>query len=432
MKIVFVVHYFPPINSSGIRRVLAITKYLARFGHEVSVITTVKKGFDGPPIEPMPDYCQVVQVGEKATPDADPSKGGHQGGMGRTGLMWYLILFRRYLTNIFGQLIDHRVFFAHRFKTKNLPESALKLLINADVVVTSCPPWPVHLAGYYIDKYFGKPWVADYRDHFSGYHFIAGNKFSMWVETKLDAFLLTRAAAVTTISQPMSKYYEQFHKGVITIENGYDAEYIDQLREKLKSNPELRAPSKQNKKVIRYLGSITRDRVPRVLFSVLRDLPSEFKERVVFEFFGESAILQTALLAEFPDVAGYFEFNDRVSYEQSITLMLQADALLFMETSSVDSLSTAGTLTTKLFEYLATNRPVLAEISVHHTIGGIIKKSGLGVVISTDKAEIKDGLMKIIDGKISLTGDEKYVRSYSREVQARRFEELFQKLSEKK
>ncbi|RYZ89933.1 MAG: hypothetical protein EOP04_05460 [Proteobacteria bacterium] len=428
MKIVFIVHYFPPINSSGTRRVLALSKYLTKFGHDVTVVTTAKRGFDGPPIEPMPSYCRVLEIGKSDYRSSEPTGGNTRDiKSGRTGLMWYLILFRRALTVIFGQLIDHRIFFASRFRNSRLPDDVIKALSTSDIIISSCPPWPVHLAGYYVAKNFSKPWIADYRDHFSGYHFISGNRISSFFETWMDRKMLSRAAAVTAISSPMSEYYGQFHNRVVTIENGYDAEYIDEVR----SHVGAREPE-SGKAIVRYLGSITRDRVPRVLFAVLKKLDEQERGRIIFEIYGEAQILKSAIATECPELSGCFRFIDRVSYSRSIELMLSADALLLMETSSNESLSTQGTLTTKLFEYLAAERPILAEISPKTLIGQVIAGSGLGLVISCDETEIRKAVLRIIRRDTKVNPNETFIRSYSREIQARRFENLFQSVLNEK
>ncbi|UUZ52982.1 hypothetical protein LP419_28515 [Massilia sp. H-1] len=53
MKIVFVVHYYPPVNSAGAKRVEALSKYFAAAGHEVTVVTTCKSDRDGLLTEPV-------------------------------------------------------------------------------------------------------------------------------------------------------------------------------------------------------------------------------------------------------------------------------------------------------------------------------------------------------------------------------------------
>ena len=59
MKIVFIAHYFPPLNSSGARRINAFAKYLSKQGHKIIVITTRKTLRDGLLTESIPDYINL-------------------------------------------------------------------------------------------------------------------------------------------------------------------------------------------------------------------------------------------------------------------------------------------------------------------------------------------------------------------------------------
>lgn len=58
MHVAFIVHYFPPLNSTGARRVLAFAKYLHRFGHRISVVTTQKHTYDGYLTEALPPIAR--------------------------------------------------------------------------------------------------------------------------------------------------------------------------------------------------------------------------------------------------------------------------------------------------------------------------------------------------------------------------------------
>lgn len=62
MNVVFIVHYFPPVNSSGAKRVEAISKYLASDGNSVTVITTKKTASDGRFTEVYPKGVNVIEL----------------------------------------------------------------------------------------------------------------------------------------------------------------------------------------------------------------------------------------------------------------------------------------------------------------------------------------------------------------------------------
>src|SRR6202023_1748690 len=72
MKIVFFVHYFPPLNSTGARRVESFVKYLSRWGHEIVIVSTRKTMRDGPLTEQVPPHVRLYEIdsrGRLAKPD---------------------------------------------------------------------------------------------------------------------------------------------------------------------------------------------------------------------------------------------------------------------------------------------------------------------------------------------------------------------------
>jgi hypothetical protein len=108
--------------------------------------------------------------------------------------------------------------------------------------------------------------------------------------------------------------------------------------------------------------------------------------------------------------------------------MLTADALFFIETSDFSSHSARGVLTTKLFEYLAARKPLVAEITSRSLAAQYIKHAGLGVVVSEKTEEILLGLERLRAGEFKPEIDDGFIKSLSRRVKAEELEQLFQKL----
>lgn len=428
MNIVFIAHYFPPLNSSGARRVLAFSKYLSHFGHRVTVLTTQKRNFDGSLTEPLPDYCKVIELGRHLTTPHESEINSELAAKGRPWLADILVEARRRLTRVFGQLIDHRIFFALRFLAGSLPKEAVNALKEADVLISTSPPWPMHLAAYFASQHFDKPWVADYRDQFSGHHVFQTNVLSMKLEKMLDALMLRRANLVTVVSSPMAEYYQQFHQRVETIENGFDAEVFDEMQLRITKVSSL----DERRKFIRYVGTITKstivkDRIPNLL-AALKLMRPDDRNRLRIQFYGDSGTLPNVVKSEYPELVEHLEFKGHVPHREALELIFTADALFFSGVSSNDSLSAKGVLTTKLFEYLAARRPIVADISPETLAGRVIAKSGLGLVCSTDPQVIASALQQWLTGDYSLTPETDFINAFSREAQAKRLEQLLQVL----
>ena len=175
------------------------------------------------------------------------------------------------------------------------------------------------------------------------------------------------------------------------------------------------------------MGIISDGRIPRSLIKAL-DRLKEFQfdkfKKIRIEFFGNSALLKKYLVENFPNLLEIFNFYDFVPYEKSLRLMVESDYLLFSETSDLSNLSTQGILTTKLFEYIGSGRPILADIHGKTLAGGLINKMSNENLVSNNE----------LDFYSLISEDDFYVRKktivpldileYTRENQAYKYLEI--------
>jgi glycosyltransferase involved in cell wall biosynthesis len=406
-NIVFIVHYFPPINSTGGKRVEALSKYFARAGRSVTVITTAKTGADGPFTEAAPQGVTVLEMDRLGRLARSTLPSTESGGA----------RMRTVVQHWFGQLPDPRLPFAVAFASPLLAPVIAEALRKADVVISSMPPWPTHLAALIVRQRFKRPVVMDYRDNFSDNHIMAGSPFAKIVERKVDRWLAARATGVVVISEPMAEYYRRFNRPVKVVLNGYDGEIIDEVRSGLVGDPD----STGGAITVRYLGRISRDRIPCNLISALAErvqAGSLTPEDIRFEMYGDAEQLRTYLVDRHPILMPFFDFCPAVPYRAALALMMSADYLLFAETSDQSSLSARGVLTTKLFEYIACGRPVLAEIGEDTEAGRLIRRAGTGHVV----AQSTEAFARFLAGSLKkcavADGDPAFARTLSREAQA--------------
>ncbi len=432
MKIIFLTHYFPPLNSSGARRIQSFANYLSLMGHQITVITTKKTNRDGSLTEEIPNYIRLFELnGFGKLSSSSTSRHRIKEGIGavrnRSIFGKLLLQFKRSLAKTTGQLVDHRIFFALQFAFPWLDRSVQYELGSADIVMSTSPPWPVHLAGLIIKKRFSRPWVADYRDQFSGSHIQSGSPWFQKREIEMEQLLLKSANAVVAISGPMKEYYQQFHPSVFCIENGYEETLF------IKSFPADGSFASRDgfipeRLVIRYLGTITADRVPLAFFKALVSVNQKLGAPIIAEFYGESSLLLKTISEKIPEVSPFIILCQQLAYSAAIDVMLNADALFFIETSDSSSHSSRGVLTTKLFEYLAARKPIIAEISEQTLAASYIKRAKADLVISEDIEEIESALLRLREGRLNLDRDEAFIQGLSRRLKAAELEKLFQKI----
>lgn len=379
MRIVIIAHYFPPINSSGAKRAESLSKYFTAAGHQVTVITTKKTGADGDFTEAIPSGVTLVELNSFGM-DSPSVLGSGKFEPMYTGKPSLFRRLKDVVMAMFGQIPDPRLPFSIFFLSPWFSKKAQQAISDCDVVIGTTPPWPMVLAALLCKFRFGKPCILDYRDHFSECHEMPGGFFAKWFEKKIDKCLVNAADHVVCISDPMTNYYRSLTDSVETVLNGYDHEIIERAAAE-------RVVVNDGKVRIRYMGIVSPGRIPfnilKALSILKKNRPSDFS-RLRFEFYGNASLIQDLLDGQFSDIAEVFYFFPSVPYFESLKKISEADYLLFSETSSVKTLSAQGILTTKLFEYIGSNRPVLGDISPETLAGALLKGSGQQHIVSQD------------------------------------------------
>ncbi|WP_396267890.1 glycosyltransferase [Ideonella sp.] len=424
MNVVLIAHYFPPINSSGAKRAEALSKYFVSFGHTVSVITPQKNTSHGEFTESVPPGVNLIELNWLGLRRASIDNGGRFEPMysGRPSLARRV---KDWVMDLLGQIPDPRLPFSFSFLSPWFSNEAKSAIKAADIVIGTTPPWPMVLAALICKFRFGKPCVLDYRDHFSECHEMPGGRFAKALEKVIDRRLVQSANHIVCISEPMSKYYRTLSPNVSTILNGYDHELIEQARTL------EREPKDSNTLVVRYMGIVSPGRVPHNILRALVRLKASHPllfDNFRFEFFGNAAVLQNELQLKYPDIVNAFHFFEPVPYLESLQKIVEADYLLFSETSSKNTLSAQGILTTKLFEYLGSGRPILGDISPDTLAGSLALECSRRHIISDDSEQF----YKNFSDASFYARQEDYVSprtfSLSRMAQAKQYSDLAQQV----
>ena len=415
-KILIVAHYFSPMNCSGARRPEALASFLARKGIPVVVLTTKKK------IRTQKSHfvqnAKVIECGLLSTLVYEPISENNFTPESRGVIYSFLKKFKQKVVNrYFGQIFDPRLPFvfyvALKIALNRISSGKLFKWVNnfadADVLVSTSPPWTMHLLGLFIAKILHIPFVVDYRDQFSLNHMFS--RKLAWIETNLDKLFCNQSSLVSVISDPMKEYYESLScSKVVTVMNGYDERHFDCINSDVYLNRTLG----DDKITVRYFGTITNERLLETLWSAL--IGSSLSTLYRFEFYGDSSQLQNYLsknnMLQMLDV----QFFKWLPHKEALNLMRSSDALLFTETSDVEYASQRGMLTTKLFEYLASCRPLIAIIDNKTIAGELISQSGLAITLSKDEITIGKDLGRF-PWLHSIHPDAKFISQYSRDNQ---------------
>lgn len=382
MRVAIITYDWPPRNSIGVHRPYSWAKYWSKLGVNVTVLTADKQSFDAPLDLNLPEIPNVKVVSVNYASPIKPFQ--------------FFFNFK-YLRNISRKIksfvfrnfnIDLNV--KKNWLTKAKP-FALKLAIEMDAIISTFGPEESHLLAYEMKMHNKKLlWVADYRDFWSNPYEVTNKNFVKRAEIETVG---NHADIVTAVSNSLVReIHLMLNKKVFKVTNGFDFNNADILKQIAKKPKLISRPLR-----IVHTGSIYLDRNPLPLLKALVALTNEKdieESSVTLDFYGE----RIGLIEKFKKDKNFDRFirlMGHVNYTQSISVQQKSGVLLLLENAEAKD---KGHLTGKIFEYIASGRPILSiGSSSESELGKIIKETGTGVAIGPNEYDkiaplIKDTL----------------------------------------
>ncbi|WP_396194851.1 glycosyltransferase family 4 protein [Flavobacterium sp.] len=381
-KLLIITYYWPPAGGPGVQRWLKFVKYLPDFN--VQPIVYVPEN----PTYPIIDNGLESEVSEKAiilkNKIFEPYGLASFFGKNKTKKISSGIIpnpkkqsfLEKTLLWVRGNIFipDARFLWVKpsiKYLTKYIQEN------NIDTIVTSGPPHSLHLIGLQLKKELGVTWLADFRDPWTtiGYH--KALKLSSYAEKKhkaLEHEVLNTADTIIVTSKTTKAEFEAItSRPIEVITNGYDVEKITKqpLDEKFS---------------LAHIGSFLSERNPRILWKALKELTQEnqdFKKDFQLKLIG--AVSQEVL-----DTISEFKLNDYVlnlgyiSHQEAVEHQRKSQVLLLIEINSED---TKSIIPGKLFEYMVSERPIVAIGPQGSDFAEIITSTNTGIFFTYDEKE---------------------------------------------
>ena len=387
-KILIITYYFPPAGGPGVQRWLKFVKYLPDFG--IQPIVYIPEN----PTYPIIDEGLMNEVSDKAiiikkkilepyglasvfskNKTKKISSGIIPNARKQTRLEQLLIWIRG---NLF--IPDARVLWVKpsvRFLEKYIQEN------NIETIITSGPPHSLHLIGLHLKKNLTIKWIADFRDPWTtiGYHkALRLSDYSKKKHKTLEKTVLNTADTIIVTSNTTKIEFQAItNKPIEVITNGFDVEKVE-------------PQSLDEKFTLAHIGSLLSERNPIILWQVLSELVkevSDFSNHFQLKLIGTVSqeildTLQRYNLNEFINYLGY------VSHQEAIAHQRKSQVLLLIEINSKETMSI---IPGKLFEYMVSERPILAIGPRGSDFAEIITTTNTGVFF--DYGE-KDKLKSVI------------------------------------
>lgn len=382
-KALIITYYWPPAGGPGVQRWLKFAKYLLHFDIVPIIYTPSNPSYptiDNTLAEEIPKGIMVLKMPIKepyryakilSGKTSNTVSKGIISERKKQGLLEKLMLFIR--GNFF--IPD-----ARKYWVKPAIAYLSKYLKNnkVDAIITTGPPHSLHLIGLGLKKEFGTKWIADFRDPWTtiGYHKqLKLTKKSAKRHKLLEAEVLRNADQIIVTSPTTKTDFSQLtEKPIEVITNGYDME-TSRVRVKL-----------DQAFTMSHIGSLLSRRNPEVLWEALfeitkerTDFATDFKLNLVGSVSKEVLIsLEKFNLSSYVNKIGYVSHNESIAYQK------KSQVLLLIE---IDSKETRSIIPGKLFEYMVSNRPILAIGPKNWDVEALIKQTNTGKCFYYDDLE---------------------------------------------
>ena len=384
-KLLIITYYWPPAGGPGVQRWLKFVKYLPDF--DVQPIVFVPKN----PTYPIVDSNLVSEVSDKAiilkTPIFEPYQlasflsknktkkisSGIIPNQKKQSFLEKLMLWVR--GNLF--IPDARVFWVKpsvAYLEKYIRENEI------DTIITSGPPHSLHLIGLELKQKMNLKWLADFRDPWTtiGYHkSLRLSKYTAKKHKRLESQVLNSADTIIVTSKTTKAEFQALTtKPIEVITNGFDVEKVDKQILDTKFS-------------LAHIGSFLSERNPKILWESLVELCTEipdFKSHLEIKLIG--AISQEVLetIEQF-GLNLYLNNLGYVSHAEAVAHQRKSQVLLLIE---INSEETKSILPGKLFEYMVSERPIVAIGPKDSDFAEIITNTNTGVFFEySEKAKLK-------------------------------------------
>lgn len=233
----------------------------------------------------------------------------------------------------------------------------------------------MHLIGLRLSKAMGLPWVADFRDPWTKMFYFKHLGLTSWSEKKhhrLERAVLDGATKVIAVSPLVQDEFKAMTKTPVElITNGYD-------EDDFKKNVEL-----DENFNITHTGLFASDGNPETLWKVLAqkcEEDGEFRRSLRIRLVGKTDKEITDSI-EAAGLGGNLKDFGYQDHETAVREQLNASILILPLRKEPEY---RAVLPGKLFEYLASRRPILGIGQTDGAMARIVGETGSGVVYDWD------------------------------------------------
>ena len=435
-RVLIISYYWPPTGGSGVQRWVKFAKYLPSEGWQPVIYTPENPeqlAVDESLAAEIPEAVEVVKTRivepyemykkllrksghSKEAVEVNPVNAQNKSFLQKAAMWVRGNLFRP----------DPRCLWIRpsvRFLKKYLEEHPV------DLIVSTGPPQSMHMIALKLARQTGLPWIADFRDPWTKIFYFKHLAMTRATEKwhhKMERKVLDEATAVVAVSPLVQQEFQAMTQTPVElITNGFDE--CDFAAEKC-----IEAYGGPEKPfVITHTGLFAADGNPTVLWEVLAEkckACDEFRKLLRINLIGKT---DEQIIKAICD-AGLEENLNNLGYQphaKAIEEQRQASLLILPLRKEPEY---KAVLPGKLFEYLASWRPVLGIGQPDGAMSMILNNTKTGLVLDW---EDKKSIARYIDLcwekhlKGCLTVENTDISQFTRRNLTRRMAKLFEKLT---
>ena len=432
-RVLIISYYWPPTGGSGVQRWVKFAKYLPSEGWQPVIYTPENPeqlAVDESLAAEVPEAAEVVKTRiiepyelykkllrrsghSKEAVEVNPVNAQNKSLLQKAAMWVRGNLFRP----------DPRCLWigpSVRFLKKYLSEHPV------DLIVSTGPPQSMHMIGLRLSRETGLPWIADFRDPWTKIFYFKHLSMTPATERwhkKMEKMVLDEASAVVAVSPLVQQEFQAMtDTPVELITNGFDE--CD-----FSSEPCTEAYGGASQEfTITHTGLFAADGNPTILWDVLAEkcqADEAFRKLLRIKLIGKTddqilkALKDRGLESSLINM-GYQTHSVAVEQQR------QASVLILPLRKEPEY---RAVLPGKLFEYLASQRPILGIGQPDGAMAMIVNESGTGTVIDwNDRKEIGQYIDQCwerhLEGRLSSDGAD--LSRFTRRNLTRRMAGLFE------
>ena len=386
-KLLVLAYHFPPIGGGGVQRNAKFVRYLPEHGFDALVVTgpgNPRDRWTPADVTLLDDVSGLADIRRVPGPEPAPEQGL------RSKLEWRLML----KTSFIRWWLD----------------GALRLgrdvVRDVDLIYASLVPYDTAEAAATLARESGKPWVADLQDPWAlDEMWLYPSRLHRRLDVRRMRKLLGTAAGIVMntpeASARLLRAFPELHERiVVSIPNGFDAsDFAGPLvshsdgRFRIVHTGYLHTETglrlRRMRRLRRLVGGMTErvDILPRshvYLLQALERLAAEdpkIVSRIDLVLAGVTSPLDRRIADASPVSAKMLGY---LPHSETVSLMRSAD-LLFLPMHDLPAGTRAGLVPGKTYEYLASQRPILAAVGEGDARDLLLEAGNATVCAPTDE-----------------------------------------------